>query len=794
MRPAVPPAEENNPPPPPSTSSSHHEASRGNNNKETDVDAPLQSTQESSTVSSNPPQSPARTSKTECGLEDLLLNGTPSRILATGEANTSKPMNSQDPRSAGPPGMSESRMMFGRGPSPGPHGPPMGFPGPPAPHGFPFGASNHMMPPGFADGLPHLHPGGAMPPPGHPLGHMPPPPPGYSGPHPGFFGGPPGHGPPGHGPPGHGPPGHGPPGHGPPGYGPPGHGPPGHGPPGYGPPGHGPPGYGPPGHGPPGHGPPPQFPGFMPPPPSMHMQQQQLPPGQFGQAYNTMCAAPPQLPPPPMSTQNNAGFRGVSVHDMLASKGDGGAQSAEEKSRRLLEMLSIGSSSQQNDSTASNAAAVPTTGSTTDNTSNTTTMSETPIQSTSSGSNTFSKPLTPSSAAAGGPQQKSRALLSLMKSTKAGPNFSAGGSSPAPSTENTSTAGTPRGDRNTISPVQSTATESTPTVDTLPSDTYSTPVKSKPRSSTLTSLDEGLPGHAGATPARKASFFRNTRFQTGTLRVVVDREVRKHHVMRPAVNMAVQWQIPQAEFHALMNKSSSCDIVIGLVRYGSYTNSPCFVAKPIERRPRLAIDSSGQPVYQGAIPFHAPKSAGQFVYRMFDQSSKESILTTIASSSVFTVELTDFHVNTNLKHILEALNEKSKLKGISQMPTVLRGIRNNGRSDRSTGSADGMLNDAVLIVLKAIQEASGVIKAYQERKDEITAQAAMAPLVALENQKDSSELTMSKYLYKIHLYAFLIAYYAYMLVCYLYYIYLRYCELCIYFIEIDILCMNIMYN
>ena len=761
MRPAVPPAEENNPPPPPSTSSSHHEASRGNNNKETDVDAPLQSTQESSTVSSNPPQSPARTSKTECGLEDLLLNGTPSRILATGEANTSKPMNSQDPRSAGPPGMSESRMMFGRGPSPGPHGPPMGFPGPlpgwngpPAPHGFPFGAPNHMMPPGFADGLPHLHPGGAMPPPGHPLGHMPPPPPGYSGPHPGFFGGPPGHGPPGHGPPGH----------------------------------------GPPGHGPPGHGPPPQFPGFMPPPPAMHMQQQQLPPGQFGQAYNTMCAAPPQLPPPPMSTQNNAGFRGVSVHDMLASKGDGGAQSAEEKSRRLLEMLSIGSSSQQNDSTASNAAAVPTTGSTTDNTSNTTTMSETPIQSTSSGSNTFSKPLTPSSAAAGGPQQKSRALLSLMKSTKAGPNFSAGGSSPAPSTENTSTAGTPRGDRNTISPVQSTATESTPTVDTLPSDTYSTPVKSKPRSSTLTSLDEGLPGHAGATPARKASFFRNTRFQTGTLRVVVDREVRKHHVMRPAVNMAVQWQIPQAEFHALMNKSSSCDIVIGLVRYGSYTNSPCFVAKPIERRPRLAIDSSGQPVYQGAIPFHAPKSAGQFVYRMFDQSSKESILTTIASSSVFTVELTDFHVNTNLKHILEALNEKSKLKGISQMPTVLRGIRNNGRSDRSSGSADGMLNDAVLIVLKAIQEASGVIKAYQERKDEITAQAAMAPLVAVENQKDSSELTMSKYLYKIHLYAFLIAYYAYMLVCYLYYIYLRYCELCIYFIEIDTLCMNIMYN
>ena len=178
--------------------------------------------------------------------------------------------------------------------------------------------------------------------------------------------------------------------------------------------------------------------------------------------------------------------------------------------------------------------------------------------------------------------------------------------------------------------------------------------------------------------------------------------------------MHLFWRIPKEDFHTLKNKGSSVDLVIGLVRYGSYTNSPCFVAKPIERNPELIRTENGE-FYRGVLPFHAPKSAGQFVYRLFDQSSKERILTTIASSSVFTVALYDFHVNANLQHILDALSDKSKVKGISQMPTVLRGIRNAGVRN-GHDKPDVMLNDALTITLRATEEASEVLQAWQDRK------------------------------------------------------------------------------
>jgi hypothetical protein len=271
-------------------------------------------------------------------------------------------------------------------------------------------------------------------------------------------------------------------------------------------------------------------------------------------------------------------------------------------------------------------------------------------------------------------------------------------------------------------------------------------VKSKPRSLTASDLEEGISATPGptATPAKKASFFRNTRFQTGSLQIAVAGEVRKHHVMRPSMNMVVHWQMPQADFHTLMNKESSVDLVIGLVRYGSYTNSPCFVAKPIEHRPKLVRDAEGNAFYQGSVAFHAPKSAGQFVYRLFDQATKESILTTLASSTAFTVDLVDFHVNTNLRHILEALSEKSKLKGISQMPTVLRGIRNTGRNDRSNGSAEGMLNDALTTMLRSAEEAGEVINAWHARKAQEDAAKANGQAVESTLSK-TSMLTILSY-------------------------------------------------
>lgn len=197
--------------------------------------------------------------------------------------------------------------------------------------------------------------------------------------------------------------------------------------------------------------------------------------------------------------------------------------------------------------------------------------------------------------------------------------------------------------------------------------------------------------------------------------ITVNNVSRLNHVMQPSTNMCVHWQMPQEDFHTLMNKTSTA-LVIGLVRYGSYTNSPCFVSKQIERRPKLVRDEEGQAIYVGHVVFHAPKSAGQFVYRMFDESSKDSALTTLATSPMFTVDLADFYVNTNLRHILEALSEKSKVKGISQMPAVIRGIRNGGRNDRASGSSEQMMTECFQIVLKAIIDAIPAIEMWKERR------------------------------------------------------------------------------
>jgi hypothetical protein len=546
------------------------------------------------------------------------------------------------------------------------------------------------FPPGFLNGPPPPHllpppPGGLFPPPHHPGFGMPPP----SG-APGQYGAPPQHLPPhlqGFGLPGPG--------------GPPPHLPPPQGRPGLPPPSPFGPYFG-------GNNAGPQAP-----PPSTHLQPPQLPPGRYGQSYQTMFAAPPQAPPTHYQPQDSS-FRGFSVHDMLNRATSGGAQqhagpavplspSAEDRSRQLKELLSLQPSQQSN-----HGAAAPQSGA----------------------GYAFAAPISSPTGNAVGAEhaQKSRALLSLLKSSKAGPTLTGAQAPPAGHHAPASTAPHPHpamhmspkhGAPLTPSAQQHAAASVPAPPSAVGGSPFTTPVKGKPRSLTATDLEEGISntnGAVNATPAKKASFFRNTRFQTGLLYISLGGEVRKHHVMRPSANMLVHWQLPEADFHALMNRPRVV-LVIGLVRYGSYTNSPCFVSKPIESRPKLIRDKDGHGYYQGSVPFHAPKSAGQFVYRMFDETTKETILTTLASSSVFTVDLVDFHVNTNLRHILEALNEKSKLKGIAQMPTVLRGIRNSGRNDRGGADrADSMLNEALVIVLKAAEDASEVLQAWQTRR------------------------------------------------------------------------------
>ena len=99
---------------------------------------------------------------------------------------------------------------------------------------------------------------------------------------------------------------------------------------------------------------------------------------------------------------------------------------------------------------------------------------------------------------------------------------------------------------------------------------------------------------------------------------------------------------------------------------GSFSNSPCIVSKSIGRnRQHVVVGSqtfaSGHDssycdsittwlrvlatiINIGSLTFHAPKAAGPFVFRLFDQASKESSSLTLATSFMFNVVLMDYDV------------------------------------------------------------------------------------------------------------------------------------------------------
>ena len=322
---------------------------------------------------------------------------------------------------------------------------------------------------------------------------------------------------------------------------------------------------------------------------------------------------------------------------------------------------------------------------------------------------------TPASTSIQQQQQRSRALLSLLKSGKVAGPFQ------PPSASKSIELRSSKNDHPSCSTIP-------PPVDTT---TTAAAAAAQPIGDIDGSIDApsdqaGTDKHPSSAPvAKKAPLFRTTKFQIGAMQIIVNGVYRMYQIMRPTTNMIVRWQLHQSDYESIVAASGGTDhIVIGLVRYGSYTNSPCIVAKPIDKAPRLFRDER---LYKGQIVFHAPKSAGQFVFRMFDQSSKEAALHTLASSPLFTVELLmDEDVSTNLMHVLTAFDDgDNKLKGLSQLPSVLRGIRGGGVNMRDHRGASSFsfssrsanyLNECVSITLSAIRDTSASIDAWTSMK------------------------------------------------------------------------------
>jgi hypothetical protein len=118
----------------------------------------------------------------------------------------------------------------------------------------------------------------------------------------------------------------------------------------------------------------------------------------------------------------------------------------------------------------------------------------------------------------------------------------------------------------------------------------------------------------------------------------------------------------------------------------------CIITKSIDKK-----DSSiqkhrtddGKIFCEGRISFHAPKAAGQFTFRIFDQCCKESSYRTLATSVFFNVVLLDYDVTNNLKFVLDLMKDSKDdtsesristtnlIKGLTQLPSILKGDVND---------------------------------------------------------------------------------------------------------------------
>ena len=140
-------------------------------------------------------------------------------------------------------------------------------------------------------------------------------------------------------------------------------------------------------------------------------------------------------------------------------------------------------------------------------------------------------------------------------------------------------------------------------------------------------------------------------------------------------------------------------LAIALQRYGSATNTQSIVAKRCRNNET-----------RGSIQFTAPKSAGMFVYRLFDDSTPETSVETLASSAPFQVYLAGNHLQNSLQIAAESLEKSgSESVGLAQLKSTLDGFGRD--SALSVGSyqwqsVSALLRTCLRAVLRMVGSAS----------------------------------------------------------------------------------------
>jgi DNA polymerase sigma len=192
-----------------------------------------------------------------------------------------------------------------------------------------------------------------------------------------------------------------------------------------------------------------------------------------------------------------------------------------------------------------------------------------------------------------------------------------------------------------------------------------------------------------------------------------EQRVSEGFYMRPGAKMTVQWKI--AASSALRNSNNNVSLALGLVRYGAHSNLPAIVTKTAVLNHATVLRApNGELFYTGSIPFFAPKAAGKFIYRLYDQRTREISLETLGISSMFAVILLESDIINNLQHVQDAFGENLPLKAISQLTSIIRGVK--ACSNDNYGAVQA-LNRCTHKLLDQIDSSYSVLDEAQSRKN-----------------------------------------------------------------------------
>lgn len=189
--------------------------------------------------------------------------------------------------------------------------------------------------------------------------------------------------------------------------------------------------------------------------------------------------------------------------------------------------------------------------------------------------------------------------------------------------------------------------------------------------------------------------------------------------VQPQQDITVKWRLTP-EYWKHKSPTTQQALMLGLFRYGIKSNqNSVFVKKLIVRKGPMAH-------LQGEADCFAPKEAGKFVFRIFDNRT-DNVAETVATSDCLSVELWGVAVTHSLKRLSESFSgvesAASSARTLMQLQTTISGIRDRGAPD-GRDDPSVLMQSCFRSVLALVQEA---IKEWNEleKKEKQMSKAAL---------------------------------------------------------------------